>query len=193
MYRWRLAAGIALCLALGAGLVVVLAFNRGDHKPTPATATPSARASPTPTPTPSPTPLAVPTPNTTGRDFERIYREIEAFHTWLYEHPDPKLLSLIYHPECECHALALRTLQRLRSEGLHFEGPAFLVDSVRVVEDFPVLVRIETRVRQPAQTLVTSDGRTVEEVPSEPPTVFNMALVQTGGRWVVRTITEIPS
>jgi hypothetical protein len=200
----RVAAAVGVVAALAIALVVILVQDRSSETEPPQAAPTEApdEISPGSTPTPSPSPkpvappsrepVAVPTPNTKGRDFDRIFREINDFRDWLYAHPDPELVGLIYHPQCECYERARKTLRSLRGKGVHFEEEGFEVQKIEVTEEFEPVVRLEVILRAKPAVIVDESGQVVREAQGAPPTLYSFALVKGGGeRWFVRTITNL--
>ncbi|HEX2026757.1 MAG TPA: hypothetical protein VHF25_02025 [Nitriliruptorales bacterium] len=197
MSRLRLAAGVGLAVALAVALVVVLLQDRAQRtragnavEPPP----PGPSVSPSPSPSPEASqPVAVPTPDTTGRDFDHIVRELIAFRDWLFAHPDPELVSLIYHPECECHDAFREELEELLADGVRFdpEGTDTIVHRIEVLEDFPSLFRVDLTMQAPAQRLLNRDGEVVARHEGGSPQTFNMAFLLDGDRWRLRTSVEV--
>ena len=195
---WRRVAAGALTLALVVALVVVLWPEAEDPiEPTRTFAAPStdpaSEVTPSETPTPTATPsLAVPTPDTTGRDFDRIFREIVQFRDWIYAHPNPDLIDLIYMTDCPCSTEAKAELRELIRAGFHFDDEGFLVQSVEVSEDLWQVVRLRVVMQRTPQVLRDADGNVVDSSEGGAPVEFSVALVQPSAReWLVRTITTL--
>lgn len=189
MPKIRLLAGAAIVIALAALLIWL--FVRGTESPETTTASgnePEPSLVSTDEIDDEPEPVAVPTPDTTGRDFERIFNEINDFRNWLYQNPDPKLLGLIYHPDCECADHEHGLLSRMVDEAVHFDAPVFVVESVEQLEDFPTVVRLQVRLDRPDQRLVDAHGEVLEEMEGSGPATLNVALVGNSGRWRIRTL-----
>jgi hypothetical protein len=104
--RVRLALGVAIVLVLGAVLLYLLVRDMSGDAVDGQTAAIS-EPPPVQSPEPSPTngseevepvePVEVPTPDTTGRDFEKIFHEIATFRDWLYQQPESSSASEVFH------------------------------------------------------------------------------------------------
>ncbi|MBW3576905.1 MAG: hypothetical protein KY462_04030 [Actinobacteria bacterium] len=167
MSRVRLVAAGGFIAVLAAALVVVLV--RGSQ--TSAERRPSAQLSPSPTPSVEVASVPegdYPTPANTGEatsedDFERIFREIAAFRTWLYRNPHPELASLIYDPGCDCYDLFTTQLQALSGHDARYDDAGTQVHSIAVahrVDDYMVLLEVVTS--HGMQRVVDSEGQVVE-------------------------------
>jgi hypothetical protein len=190
--RAVISAGIVLLLA-AAVLFVLIVPNGGAREP---------RASdPSPTESPvsdgqedgdrgDPTPLAVPTPDTTGRDFDRIFREISAFRDWLFAHPDPELLHLIYHPDCDCYEETREVLEYLVEEDLRFVGETREIVSISVLDDAKEAATLNVATRSRPIEVLDSEGRTRERTDGGENVLTQFHLVLRDGAWLVRTATD---
>lgn len=192
MERARLIAGVTLVLIIAAALIFVIVRNAGevDEPTTAGTSAPAEEEEPAPEPTPEADeePLAVPTPDTTGRDFDHIFREIVAFRDWLFANPDPELVDVIYHPECECNDEVVEALAYLQDNSLHLDDEGTDVHDVETVDEFESLVQLRVELERTAQVVVDSDGNVVEETDGSDPRTYVVTLVKPGNRWYVRTI-----
>jgi hypothetical protein len=185
-------------LVIAAVLILVIVRNAGQQVDQPTTAGTTAPAEEDKSePTPDPTledneePVAVPTPDTTGRDFDHIFREINEFRNWLYRNPNPELLTLIYHPECECYQSARQTLEQLVERGLRFNHAGFEVESIEVAEEFESAARLRVAVERIEHQLLDDDGEIVNTVDDAGRAEFSFSLVREGARWRVRTVTQL--
>lgn len=199
MSRVRLAFGVAIVLVLGAVLLYLLVRDMsgdaaGDQSA--AISEPPSVESPAPSPTSDPEeleseePIEVPTPDTTGRDFEKILIEVVTFRDWLFRHPDPSLVRLIFHRECECYEQTSSALETLQANGAYIEGPSTVVHSAEVTEDFPSLFRLTVVLQTPEQSVIDSDGETVSSRPASDPAEYSVAFVLSRDRWIVRSMTR---
>lgn len=189
----RLATALGLIAALAAALVLIVARGRGgggSPPPTPAVA--AATGTPAST-SPTGSPVVVPTPKTTGRDFDRIWREITAFGQWIDEHSQPELVDLIYNPRCDCYKNLKDDLADMQSRGWRYQGGGFKIISLRVVEDFGDLVRLEVRDEQSPQSIVDRSGAVLKSSPGRHPANFSILLtLEDDGRWRVLSMTPFP-
>jgi hypothetical protein len=197
--RARLIAGVALVLVIAAVLILVIVRNAGqqvDEPTTAGTTAPAEQDESEPTPDPAPEeneePVAVPTPDTTGRDFDHIFREIVAFRDWLFANPDPELVGLIYHPDCECRENLRDQLQTLVDNGLRFSDEGFEVTTVEVIEDLESVVRIQTGLERTPQVLIDEAGRVVDESDGVAEQILNVILVRDSQRWRVMSLEDMP-
>lgn len=196
MERTRLVAGVLLVLLIAAALIfVVVSQARDVEQPTTAAEPTASAEAPSPDPEGSPQatperqaePVAVPTPDTTGRDFDHIFREINEFRDWLLANPNPDLVRLVYHPDCDCHTEMERRLSRFIEASARLVGDPSQVLSVQVVEEFESLVHLSVDVRTPERELV-SEGGTPIDVASEQQEEYEIILVRPTTRWVVREV-----
>jgi hypothetical protein len=84
-------------------------------------------------PTVAPVPLDMPRVNATGEDFDRIWREIEAFETWLLRNPNPELVAEIYVPGTEIEGQAASLLADLAASGTYVVVDDYAIDQVEEV------------------------------------------------------------
>jgi hypothetical protein len=187
--RAVISTGIVLLLA-AAVLFVLIVPNGGAREP---------RASdPSPTESPvsdghgedrgDPTPLAVPTPDTTGRDFDRIFREISAFRDWLYENPDPDLVSFVFAEQCACYESARDQFEELRTSEMRFDSEPTTVHEVHVIEEGRSEVVLEVLLESGHQRLVDRSGEVLDSTSGTGPEWFEFGLSLRGDRWLVASI-----
>lgn len=150
------------------GLVALLAFagcagdNGEEAVPTTTTVRPSTSTSITTT-----TALEseeVPDPATTGEDFDRIFRELLAFETWLFEHPELEPLDLIYTQDANIRPRIEEFINDLIEKGWRYndEGPVVHAVSVEQrIDPLNVLLQVETS--HGRQLVVDESGEVVEE------------------------------
>ncbi len=196
MPRVRLLAGAALVLVLAALLIWLLVRTSGSTgDPEPAAAgEPSDRTEEVVDSTDEveeeEPELVVPTPDTSGRDFERIVHEINEFRNWLYQNPDPELLDIIYHPDCDCYEEARAVLERMARDGLRLDGPWIAIERIELVENFPAVARVEVSLTRHEVSVVDDSGQSVETLDRHEPALQSVSLVQAAaGGWVIRTIS----
>ncbi len=142
-------------------------------------------------PVPPDEPAAIPIPNTRGRDFDRILREMIAFQDWLKSHPRPELLSSIYDPACACHAQAASELSTLRDQGLRFEGRGVAVETVEVVEASQTLARLNVSLRHLDQDLVAVDRAVTKRVEGAGLRVYQFTLGLSGDQWKTTAVARL--
>ncbi len=134
---------------------------------------------------------AIPTPNTRGRDFDRIVREMIAFQDWLKSHPRPELLSTIYDPSCPCYEQAASELSALRDQGLRFQGQGVAVETVEVVQASDTLARLRVSLRHLDQQLVAVDRGVSQRVQGAGLRVYEFTLGLVGGQWRITAATRV--
>ncbi|MDP8929020.1 MAG: protein kinase [Actinomycetota bacterium] len=136
-------------------------------------------------------PAAVPIPNTRGRDFDRILREMIAFQDWLKSNPRPELLSAIYAPTCDCYSQAVTELSTLRDQGLRFEGRGVAVETVEVVEALDTLATLKVSLQHLDQDLVAVDGAVMKRVEGAGLRVYQFTLGLFGHQWKITAVARI--
>ncbi len=189
MSRIRLLAAISLIVALAVAVVVLLVGQRSSDTTDRLAASAPSEVAP---PASSPQPVEIPTPDNTGRDFDHIWREIQRFNDWTYEHPEVALdyIHLIYHPDCLCYAALRENLLLALHNGVHYEDLTTRVESVVVISDLGQTVRIETRLSIAPRRVVNEQGAIVQSDQGVPPRDFVAELeLQSDGRWLARSIT----
>lgn len=106
----------------------------------------------------------VPDPATRGEDFDKVFREILGFETWVFEHPDPKQLDLIYTGEANIRPKVQGFLQNLVDKGWRYDDEGPVVHSVAIerrIDPVNVLLKVETS--HGPQRVVDAGGKLVEE------------------------------
>ena len=109
-------------------------------------------------------PDQVPDPETRGEDFDKVFREILGFETWLFEHPDMKQLDLIYTGEANIRPKVQGFLQNLVDKGWRYDDQGPVIHSVAVerrIDPVNVLLKVETS--HGPQRVVDAGGTLVEE------------------------------
>ncbi len=156
-------------VASAAGLIAVLAVVgcASDDGEKAAGTTTTAVPPLTPTSTqPTSTSLEseeVPDPATTGEDFDRIFRELLAFETWLFEHPDVEPLDLIYTEDANIRPRIEEFVEDLIDKGWRYDDEGPVIHSVSVeqrVDPLNVLLQVETS--HGPQLVVGASGEVVE-------------------------------
>lgn len=196
MRRGRVTAAVALIAVLAGALVFVLLRDRGADGAPSATVTTSLATSDTATLSATPSeaePVAVPTPDTTGDDFNRIIREINDFRDWLYAHPSHSAaVDLIYDRRCDCYDGLQEDLEELESRGWRFDDEGTSVSDVEVLEDDDELVRVEVVATRRPQRIVDLSGDLIDSSSGGPPTRYSFLIRLLGdGRWKVITINNL--
>ena len=154
-------------VASAAGLVAVLAVvgcagDDGEEAAGTTTTVPTSTSSSLPTTTTPPS-EEVPDPATTGEDFDRIFRELLAFETWLFEHPDVEPLDLIYTEDANIRPRIEEFVEDLSDKGWRYDDEGPVVHSVSVeqrVDPLNVLLQVETS--HGPQLVVDERGELVE-------------------------------
>ena len=163
MSRSRIAAAIAIPVLLALGLAFTLLQGRhptGEAAPT--TAAPSSSIPPPPT-TSKPNP-----PKATGEDWLAIMSDILTYRHYLYEHPQPNLLSQIYDKRCPCFTQERNTLADLQRRGLKYTDQGVKVISARLLGRAATnrsIVAVEVTSQTPQQTLIDHAGKIVQRIP----------------------------
>jgi hypothetical protein len=106
----------------------------------------------------------VPDPATTGDDFDRIFRELLAFETWLFEHPEVEPLDLIYTQDANIRPRIEEFVNDLIERGWRYNDEGPVVHSVSVeqrIDPLNVLLQVETS--HGPQLVVDESGEVVEE------------------------------
>lgn len=175
-----------------AGIAAAILLGIWDREPAPPPPpVPGVGATPPAAPVPPGEPAAIPIPNTRGRDFDRILREMIAFQDWLKSQPRPELLSSIYDQACDCYSQAVVELSTLRDQGLRFEGRGVAVETVEVVEASDTLARLKVSLRHLDQDLVAVDRGITERVRGAGLRVYQFTLGLSGDQWRITGIGRI--
>jgi hypothetical protein len=193
--RGRLVLGVALVVFLAVGISVVLASrpdpaSRVNDRPT---GTPSTPVSPTPSPSPSV--AVVPTPQLTGENFDAIVRAMEGFRAWLYEHPDPSLLAVVYDPDCWCYRPEFNYLKRLKSDGWRFDDEGTVILSVDVLDRPQAdMVVLAVTNRHGPERVVNAAGKVVQRGDGWPKATTKLTFKRgSDGRWRLFDVVNPPS
>lgn len=158
--RW-LAAVLVLGLAAGG------CADDGPDQAAGSTTTTQAPTTSTTSPEPTTTTSLVeevPDPATTGDDFDRIFRELLSFETWVFEHPDVELLDLVYTEEANIRPRIEQFVEDLVNRGWRYDDEGPIVHSVAVeqrVDPLNVLLAVETS--HGPQLVVNEAGELVEQ------------------------------
>lgn len=154
----------------------------------PATAAPAGQPPLAPDDEPAP-PLAA-----AGSAPEQVWRQLSARHTWLYRHPDPAGLDLLYAAPCTCLADERELLAGLTAQGRWWTGARPELTAVEVRDDAaPDLVALRaTYARRGAAQLVDASGAVHQTVPARDPIVIDVVLVRedASAPWLVRALSE---
>ena len=185
--RTRTAAAVGVVLMLGVAAVLALARGGAGHDSTPSSnVAPPATASGL-----SQAADAAPALNNTGEDYEAIYRSLDAFSNWVFQHPDPALVDRYALPSCSCYRHDRDSLAALAKQQRHLDGPGGRLTQV-------VLRRVAFRDTAGQATtvllyvvsegldvnVVDSAGRSIQHIGSQPGFGFLDALYRdTDGRW----------
>ena len=144
---------------------------------------------------PSTTTIDVPLPDATGQDWLHIATELEQFAGWLFENPDPELVSewavegssayeTLYPLISESFENGWRDLPGGRAEVLNAEFVTGDVESGSAV--------IEVATHYDGATTVDADGNVVLEEPGRGVATSQWLLAQgSDGRWRVRDIMRV--
>lgn len=189
MSRVRLLAAISLIVASAVTVVVLLVRQRSSDSAEPLAVSTASQPAPSDT---TARPVEIPTPDNTGRDFDRVWREIQRFNDWAYRHPEVALnhIQLIYHPDCLCYSALRENLLLMVHTGVHYENLTTRVESVVVIFDLGGAVRIETRLSIAPRRLVNREGALIQYDQGVPSRDFLVDLeLQSDGRWLARSIT----
>lgn len=142
-------------------------------------------------PAPPNEPAAIPIPNTRGRDFDRITREMIAFQDWLKANPRPELLTAIYAPTCDCYPQAVAELATLREQRLHFEGSGVSVERVEVIEASDTLARVRVSLQHLDQDLVAADRAITKRIEGAGSRVYEFTLGLDPDQWRFTAVRRI--
>lgn len=177
---WRkLAVGAILAVLLG-GLGIALFLNANDETVEPPPAEPPA-ATPAVDGTPPPPEL-----RNTGEDFNAIVRSVVDFTNWVYQYnPDPKWVSHIQHPRCECFKQTESNLTSLTTAGYRHDSPELKVHKVLLRDRTSAdQVTLYVIIESPPGGIVDREGKVVQQREALPPTGFLEEWVRgSDGRW----------
>ena len=130
----------------------------------------------------------VPDPATRGEDFDKVFREILSFETWVFEHPDMKQLDVIYTGEANIRPKVQGFLQNLVDKGWRYDDEGPVVHSVTVqrrIDPVNVLLKVETS--HGPQRVVDAGGKLVEQSAGWPRRREQYLLKQgDDGRWRIQ-------
>lgn len=133
-------------------------------------------------------PDQVPDPATRGEDFDKVFREILRFETWVFEHPDMKQLDVIYTGEANIRPKVQGFLQNLVDKGWRYDDEGPVVHSVAVerrIDPVNVLLKVETS--HGPQRVVDAGGKLVEQSAGWPRRREQYLLKQgDDGRWRIQ-------
>ena len=125
---------------------------------------------------------------------EQAWRELTARHTWLYRHPDPAGLDLLYAPECPCLADEREQLAGLTAQERWWTGarPELTAVEVRDAAAPDLVVLRATYARRGEAQLVDAGGAVHQTVPARDPIVIDIVLVRedASAPWRVRALSE---
>lgn len=195
MSRGRVTAAVALIAVLAAALVFVLLRDRGADGAPSATVATSSATSDTATLSATPSqaqPVAVPTPDTTGNDFNRIIREQMAFFDWLHANPDPDLVRMIYHPQCACHSNAREAMSFYEENGLSLRNLSTTVHQVSIseqVDDRLAILRVDFE--RSGDAVVDETGAAVQDVEPTVRAEYDVTVIREGRRWLIRDMYKV--
>lgn len=141
---------------------------------------------------PAPT-TSVPDPATRGEDFDRVFREIVGFSHFVYQHPDPALLDLIYDSSANTLPNVRGQIENLRTRGYRYDDEGQTVHSVAVEkrqDPTHVLLRVVTSHGE--QRVVDAQGNVVQRGPGWPKRQ-EQYLLELGqdGRWRIQYKTTL--
>ncbi|MDQ4130051.1 MAG: protein kinase [Actinomycetota bacterium] len=186
----RLALLAAVVLLMTAGLAAAIWLGLWDRPQAREASSVPASGPPVTMPVPADEPAAIPIPNTRGRDFDRIVREMLAFQDWLKSHPRPELLSTIYDPSCPCYPQAVNELATLRDQGLRFERQGVAVEKVEVVQATDNRASVKVSLRHLDQDLVAVDRGVVRRVEGGGLRLYEFTLGLAGDQWRITAATR---
>jgi hypothetical protein len=176
-------------LARLAAVAVVLAACDGSDAAVPEPS-PSPTVAASPSPTAEPSPDQSPTEVLPANDVDDPVAALEAivrYRDFLFEHPDPDKLSLIYAERCDCYEQLLPVIEGVRDDGQRLlleDARAFEV--VEVVERDGPFADIRYRIDEPGGRLIDATGKVIEVRDGDPALTERRALiVSEGGRWRV--------
>jgi hypothetical protein len=182
--RSRLAAAIAIPVLLAVGLAFT--FLQGRHPTGEAALTTVA---PTTSIPPPPTTSKPNPPKATGEDWLAIMSDILTYRHYLYEHPQPNLLTHIYDKRCPCFAQEHRALADLQRRAWKYNDQGVKVVQAKLrgrgVGNSSI-VAIESIIQSAQQVLVDRDGKILQRKAASGPTKMTYELVRgPDGRWRV--------
>jgi hypothetical protein len=186
--RWlwsRLTPAIGLVILL---TLVGCAGDDGEEAAATTTTLGSSTSTSAPSTTTSLESEDVPDPATTGEDFEAILREILAFETWLFEHPDVEPLNVIYTEDANIRPRIEEFVEDLIDKGWRYDDEGPVIHSVSVerrVDPLNVLLQVETS--HGPQLVVDEAGELVEQGEGWPRRREQYLLKQgDDGRWRIQ-------
>lgn len=185
----RLASALAIAAVLaGAGCLGDGGDGASDSRTTTKVTTDSRSTTATDVTTTTAASDQVPDPATRGEDFDKVFREILSFETWVFEHPDMKQLDLIYTGEANIRPKVQGFLQNLVDKGWRYDDEGPVVHSVTVerrIDPVNVLLKVETS--HGPQRVVDAGGKLVEESAGWPRRREQYLLKQgDDGRWRIQ-------
>jgi hypothetical protein len=137
-------------------------------------------------PSPEPSPTEVLPANDVDDPVEAL-EAIVRYRDFLFEHPDPDKLSLIYAERCDCYEQLLPVI-----EAVSDDGQRLVLDETRSFELVEVIERdgpfadIRYRINEPGGRLLDAEGEEIETREGTPELSERRALiVSEGGRWRV--------
>ena len=181
----------ALSAALLSAALLVAACEGGKDKPeSSTTTTEKSTASSVET---TATSMSVPEPATAGEDFDRIFREISKFEEYVYEHPDPALLPVIYDESANVLSNVRGQIENLRNRGYRYDDEGQVVHKVEVEKRSDashVLLRVVTSHGE--QRVVDAQGNVVQRGPGWEPRREQFLLEQgIDGKWRIQYYTNL--
>lgn len=185
----RLAAALAITALLAGARCSGDGGDGAADSTTTTTAVPNGRTTTTAGVTTTTAPSEqVPDPATRGEDFDKVFREILGFETWVFEHPDMKQLDVIYTGDANIRPKVQGFLQNLVDKGWRYDDEGPVVHSVAVerrIDPLNVLLKVETS--HGPQRVVGADGKLVEESAGWPRRREQYLLKQgDDGRWRIQ-------
>jgi hypothetical protein len=143
--------------------VALAACNGSDAAVPDPSPTPTVAVTATPTAAPSPEPS--PTEVLPANDVEDPVEALEAivrFRDFLFEHPDPDKLSLIYAERCDCYDEVFEVLVQLQNEDRRtvFEAPRNVRETQLEESQGPVR-QVAYEVDSPKGAILDTEGEVV--------------------------------
>lgn len=174
-------------------ILVAAAGCRGDGKSAATTTTTAGAAATSSTSVEAAPTTSVPDPATRGEDFDRVFREVVGFSHFVYQHPDPALLDVIYDSSANTLPNVRGQIENLRSRGYRYDDEGQTVHSVEVEkrqDPTHVLLRVVTSHGE--QRIVDAQGNVVQRGTGWPKRQ-EQYLLELGedGRWRIQYKTTL--
>jgi hypothetical protein len=128
----------------------------------------------------------------TGRDFDAVYRSLDAYTHWLYAHmPDPDLVVEVAATGTRLSATYGDEVSQLRTSGIRMYDVNSRIRSIEVVDEHEDLVALRVSYDRDRRVLIDSTGWVVDDEALPPVVADALLAADSDDRWRLAALNAV--